>query len=120
MVVGLAFALHLALLQILPLSAACPGRVALASGFVVACEFNYALQRLWLSRSGRSRAVAGLRYFAITTLMPGVNRVLFVLLYRLELKRVVAQTMTTGCVFVLNFHGTRRFPFGFYRPEQIS
>jgi putative flippase GtrA len=117
---GLAFALHLALLQILLLRAACPAWAASAIGFVLACVFNYALQRLWVFRCGRSHAVAALRYVAITTVMLGVNMVLFGLLYRLGLEPVVAQTITTGCVFVLNFHGNRRFTFGGHRAEQVS
>jgi len=117
---GFAFGLHLALLQILLLSAACPAWAASAIGFVLACVFNYALQMLRVFRSGRSNVVAVPRYMAITTVMLGVNIVLFVMLNRLGLKPVVAQTITTGCVFVLNFHGNRRFTFGGHRPEPIS
>lgn len=117
---GLALGLHLAILQMLLLGAVCSPWAASAIGFVVACGFNYTLQSLWVFRSSRTHAVALPRYVAITTVMLGVNTILFVVLNGLGLTPVLAQTVTTGCVFVLNFLGNRRFTFGAYRPEQAS
>nr|WP_294546094.1 GtrA family protein [uncultured Rhodopila sp.] len=116
---GLALALHLIVLQSL-LSIACPALPASAIGFVLACALNYTLQKLWVFRSSRAHAVALPRYVGITTVMLGVNTLLFGLLHGLGLAPLAAQTATTGCVFVLNFLGNRRFTFGAYRSEQIS
>lgn len=110
MVGGSALGLHLAVLQGL-LWAACTPWIASAIGFVIACVLNYSLQRLWVFRSTRSHMAAAPRYVAITTVMLGVNTLLFSVLYGAGLPAVAAQTVTTGCVFVLNFLGNRYVTF---------
>jgi putative flippase GtrA len=109
---GSALALHLAVLRGLLWTRACAPWAASAIGFVIACAFNYTLQRLWVFRSDRSHAVALPRYIAITTVMLGVNTVLFATLFGFGVPPLVAQTITTGCVFVLNFFANSRFTFG--------
>jgi putative flippase GtrA len=107
-----ALSIHLLVLQALLLAKACPSWTASAVGFVVACVFNYLLQRLWVFQSGRSHLIALPAYAAITTIMLGVNTTLFALLVGLGLAPLVAQTATTACVFVLNFLGNRHIIFG--------
>ncbi len=112
MVGSAALGVHLVVLQALLLAKACPPWMASAIGFVVACVFNYLLQRLWVFRSSRSHMIALPVYAAITTIMLGVNTVLFALLLGFGLPPLVAQTATTACVFVLNFFGNRHITFG--------
>jgi putative flippase GtrA len=109
---GSALGLHLAVLQTLLWADACSAWAASAVGFVVACVFNYSLQRLWVFQSDRSHAVALPRYIAITTVMLGVNTALFAMLFGFGFPPLAAQTVTTGCVFVLNFFSNRHFTFG--------
>jgi putative flippase GtrA len=99
-------------LQGLLVSDACSPWQASAAGFVIACAFNYSLQRLWVFQSNRSQVAALPRYVAITTVMLGINTMLFTALSESGLPPLVAQTVTTGCVFVLNFFGNRYFTFG--------
>jgi putative flippase GtrA len=109
---GGALGIHLIVLQALLMARACEPWMASAIGFIVACTFNYTLQRLWVFASDRPHTVALPRYVAITTFMLGVNTILFAMLFGLGLPPLVAQTITTGCVFVLNFFANRRFTFG--------
>ena len=113
---GTALGLHLIVLQALLVTHACAPWIASAIGFIVACTFNYTLQRLWVFRSGRSHAAALPRYVAITTFMLGVNTVLFATLFGFGVPPLVGQTLTTGCVFVLNFFANRRCTFGVRHP----
>ena len=114
-----ALAIHLFVLQALLLMQACAPWIASAIGFIVACAFNYTLQRLWVFQSERSHAIALPRYVAITTFMLGVNTVLFATLFGFGLPPLVAQTLTTGCIFVLNFFANRRFTFGVKHPATL-
>lgn len=107
-----ALGVHLVVLQALLLTEICPPWMASAIGFVIACVFNYLLQRLWVFRSSRSHMIALPVYAAITTVMLGVNTALFTLFLGLGLPPLVAQTATTACVFVLNFFGNRHITFG--------
>jgi putative flippase GtrA len=43
--------------------------------------------------------------------MMAVNVSVFATLTASGLLPVVAQTLTTGCMFILNFYGSRRFTF---------
>jgi putative flippase GtrA len=113
---GGALGLHLSILQALLFVEACAPWIASAIGFVLACIFNYTLQRLWVFQSDRSHAIALPRYAAITTVMLGVNTILFAMLFGFGLPPLLAQTLTTGCVFVLNFFVNRRFTFGVANP----
>jgi putative flippase GtrA len=116
-IVGVAaLGIHLVVLRTLLLADACAPWVASAIGFILACAFNYTLQRLWVFRSGRSHAVALPRYAAITIVMLGANTSLFAMLFGLGLPPLMAQTATTGCVFILNFFANRRLTFGVKHP----
>lgn len=108
---GAATLLHLLVLQGLIWGRVCVPWTASAMGFIAACALNYTLQRLWVFRSSRSHAAALPRYVAITTVMLGVNTLLFSALVRLGLTPVVAQLLTTGCVFLLNYFGNSRVTF---------
>jgi putative flippase GtrA len=114
-----ALGVHLVILEVLLLAGTHPPWIASAIGFVVACVFNYLLQRLWVFRSSRSHAITLPVYIAVTTIMLGVNTVLFVLLLRLSLPPLVAQTATTACVFILNFFSNRCITFGQRAPERL-
>lgn len=113
---GTALVVHLTVLQVLLRAQACAPTLASAIGFVVACAFNYTLQRLWVFRSDRSHASALPRYVAITTFMLGANIVTFTGLTEVGSPPLIAQTLTTGCIFVLNFIANRFFTFRVVSP----
>ena len=85
---------------------------ASTAGFIVACVVNYSLQHLLVFSSDRSMAVTASRYVAVTTVMLGVNALVFAAFNRLGgLSPVVAQILATGCVFIANFVCNRHFTF---------
>jgi putative flippase GtrA len=108
---GTALGLHLVVLRMLLLEGA-QASAASATGFAIACIFNYSMQRLWVFRSARSHSAALPRYVAITTTMLVVNTALFTLLYQAGLPPSAAQIATTGCVFLLNYFANRHVTFG--------
>jgi len=116
---SLAFATHLAVLEALMRLAGTVPWLATTVGFVLACVVNYSLQHAWVFRSARPHLAAGPRYIAVTLVMLGVNAALFSLLHgRAGLPPALAQALTTGGVFVLNFLCNRRFTFA--RPQMPS
>lgn len=108
---GTALGLHLLVLQLL-LLAGTQASSASATGFVMACVFNYSMQRLWVFRSARSHKAALPRYVGITTAMLMVNTALFTLLYQAGVPPLAAQCVTTACVFLLNYFANRHVTFG--------
>ena len=113
---GSAFAVHLAVLELLLTAGVAPAFLASAAGFVVACVVNYSLQRVWVFRSGRGLVDSAVRYAGVTVVMLAVNTALFALLQAgLGLSPALAQTFATGGVFVLNFFCNRSFTFGVAR-----
>lgn len=109
---GLAYLLHIALLEALLVAGLPSATAASAIGFVAACIFNFTLQRTIVFRSSRGWRDAGWRYATVTLVMLGANTAIFFALNEtLGLAPVAAQTITTGGVFLLNFFCNRRFTF---------
>jgi putative flippase GtrA len=86
--------------------------VATSVGFVAAIVVNYVLQRRFVFQAevGHSRAFA--RYLAVTLLGLAVNAAVFYVLTRqLGVFYALAQTLTTGLLFVVNYVVNRNFTF---------
>ncbi len=109
---GLAFLVHLAVLESL-LAAGLPSPTLCSSaGFVAGCVVNYTLQRAWVFRSDGSVAGTLSRYVLVTACMLGLNAALFALGNSVGgLPPSLAQTIATGCVFLGNFAANKLFTF---------
>ena len=81
-------------------------------GFVVACCLNYWLQRCWVFRAHTSHAAAIGRYVMVTSATLVLNVGVFWVLHNVLLWWYpLAQVVTTGMIFVLNFLVNRCFTF---------
>ena len=109
---GLAFAVHLVLLEsLIGLGLAVPA-AASAIGFVFACIVNYTAQHRWVFRSDARHMSAAPRFVVVALAMLGANMVLFILLNSAAgLLPAAAQTVTSGVVFLGNFLLNRSFTF---------
>lgn len=118
-VVGsLGLVVHLTILEALLAAGLRPAVLASVIGFLAACVVHFTLQQVWVFNSTRRVADALPRYAVVTLGMLCGNAAIFALLYGpIGLPPVVAQTLTTGCVFVLTFLCNRRFTFADASPH---
>ena len=107
-----AFLLHVVILEALLAAGLSSATAASAIGFVAACILNFTLQRTIVFHSRRGWRMTALRYVVVTLAMLGLNSTVFFISNAwLGVPPIVAQTVTTGAVFVLNFFCNRHFTF---------
>ena len=108
----LALGIHLAILTLLVELARLDPTVSTTIGFLVASVFNYALQYYWTFDATGKHASRFARYCAVTAITTGINSGIFWTLYDIfTLPYILAQIVTTGVIFLLNYEANRRFTF---------
>ena len=109
---GLAAATHLGVLALLVEIFMLNTVVASAVGFGVAIVVNYSLQYHWAFSSETPHGTAIKRYLMVTISMMGVNTLLFWFLISVfNLAYLVAQLMTIGFIFGVNYVINKNFTF---------
>jgi putative flippase GtrA len=109
---GSALAVQLAILSLLVEGGHVDQTVATTIGFAAAIVVNYSLQRRYVFRTDAAHRKALVRYLLVTLAAMALNAVLFKLLTaELGVFYALAQVITTGLLFVLNFFVNRFFTF---------
>ena len=117
-----ALLIHLSILKILIKTFDVVPVVASAVGFIVACIVNYSLQHtVVFSSNRRPMAHTARRYVVVTSVLLGVNSVLFALFNSIVgAPPMLAQIAATGCVFIANFFFNLHFTFSVRGPAVSS
>jgi putative flippase GtrA len=112
-VVGVvAVALHIAILALLVEAINLNATLATSIGFVVASVFNYSLQYSWTFSATGSHLMRFPRYCFVTSITVLINAgVFWTLNDALGVAYIIAQLVTTGVIFLLNYEANRRFTF---------
>jgi putative flippase GtrA len=107
-----ALLVHLLCLAMLIEWTTTPPVIASGIGFIVATMVNYALQHYWVfSVSGRHK-VYFTRYISVTLATFTLNILFFWIIHDIfQVWYPLAQTVVTGCIFILNFVINRSFTF---------
>ena len=109
---GLAAALHIAILALLVEFIHLNATLATTVGFVVASVFNYSLQYHWTFSATGSHILHFPRYCVVTSITVLINAGAFwTLNAALGVPYIIAQLVTTGLIFLLNYEVNRRFTF---------
>ena len=107
-----ALAVHLAVLALLVELHATNETLASGIGFLVAVVVNYTIQHRWVFEAEGNHSAHLPRYLLVTFITFAANLGLFwVALNLVGLWYPVAQVLTTGFIFILNFILNRQFTF---------
>ena len=86
--------------------------MATTIGFMVAIVVNYSLQYHWTFASGQDHRVVFRRYVTVTVITALLNTGFFtVLVYWAGIDYLVAQIVSTGFIFMINFQLNKRYCF---------
>ncbi len=108
----LAVGLHISVLALLVEIIDLNATLATTIGFIVASVFNYCLQYYWAFSATGSHASRFSKYAVVTSITVMINAGMFwILNVALGAPYIIAQLVTTGAIFLLNYEANRRFTF---------